>query len=61
MPHSAPQLNPQQYRQSLMQTGQAPLAQAALNRTKSAPAKLGNETYQPVEPAPGRYVKIGAA
>ena len=44
-----------------MQAGQGPLPQGALNRTKSAPAKLGNETYQPVERAPGRYVKIGAA
>jgi polyhydroxyalkanoate synthase len=29
--------------------------------TKPAPATLGNKTYQPVEPAPGRYVKIRAA
>ena len=29
--------------------------------TKPAPATLGNTTYQPVEPAPGRYVKTRAA
>ena len=28
--------------------------------TKPAPAKLGNRTYKPIEPAPGRYVKIRA-
>ena len=28
---------------------------------KAAPAKLGNRTYQPIEPAPGRYVKTGSA
>jgi acetyl-CoA C-acetyltransferase len=25
---------------------------------KAAPAKLGNRTYQPIEPAPGRYVRL---
>jgi polyhydroxyalkanoate synthase subunit PhaC len=28
--------------------------------TKVAPAKLGNKTYAPIEPAPGRYVKVRA-
>jgi polyhydroxyalkanoate synthase subunit PhaC len=28
--------------------------------TKAAPAKLGNKTYAPIEPAPGRYVKVRA-
>ena len=28
--------------------------------TKAAPAKLGNKTYTPIEPAPGRYVKVRA-
>jgi polyhydroxyalkanoate synthase subunit PhaC len=28
--------------------------------TKAAPAKLGNKTFAPIEPAPGRYVKVRA-
>ena len=28
---------------------------------KAAPAKLGNRTYQPIEPAPGRYIKTRSA
>src|SRR3954453_2454775 len=28
--------------------------------TKAPPAKLGNKTYAPIEPAPGRYVKVRA-
>jgi hypothetical protein len=43
-----------------MQAGQGALAQGALNRTKSASAKLGNELYQPDEPAQ-RHVKVRTA
>lgn len=31
---------------------------ASKGGTTKAPAKLGNTTYKPIEPAPGRYVKV---